>query len=93
MPTSRPIPFQGEVLFPLTSLSDRRETVDIFELTVPLETNIKNARAQKLTKYEHFITEITTYRDVSVQPFEISLRGYVSPSNLYIKELNLCHKL
>ncbi len=43
--------------------------MDIFELTVPLETNIKNANTQKI-KYEHFITDITT-RDVSIYPFKI----------------------
>ena len=36
------------------------EKMDIFELTVPLEPNIKNANAQKMNKYEHFITDITT---------------------------------
>ena len=46
------------------------EKMDIFELTVSLETNIKNANTQKMNKYEHFITNITT-RDVSVHPFEI----------------------
>ena len=54
--------------------------MDIFELTVPLETNFKNANSQKMNKYEHFITDITT-RDVSVHPFEIGSRGYISPSN------------
>ena len=56
------------------------EKIDFFELTVPLETNIKNANTQKMNKYKHFITDITT-RDVSVHPFEISSRGYISPSN------------
>ena len=37
--------------------------MDIFELTVPLEKNIKDANTQKMNKYEHFITDITT-RDV-----------------------------
>jgi len=36
------------------------EKMDIFELTVPLETYMKNAKAQKMNKYEHFITEKTT---------------------------------
>ena len=54
--------------------------MDIFELTVPLKTNIQNANTQKMNKYEHFITDITT-RDVSLHPFEISSRGYISPSN------------
>ena len=56
------------------------EKIDFFELTVPLETNVKNANTQKMYKYKHFITDITT-RDVSVHPFEISSRGYISPSN------------
>ena len=54
--------------------------MDNFELTVSLETNIKNANAQKMNRYEHFITDITT-RDVSVHRFEIGSRGYISPSN------------
>ena len=36
--------------------------------------------AQKMNKYEHFITDIAT-RDVSVHPFEIGSREYISPSN------------
>ena len=56
------------------------EKMDNFELTVSLETNIKNANAQKMNRYEHFITDITT-RDVSVHRFEIGSRGYISPSN------------
>ena len=44
--------------------------MDIFEITVPLETNIKNANAQKMNKHKHFITDIKT-RDVSVHSFEI----------------------
>ena len=87
MPTSRPIPFQEEVLFPphLLVTAEKpdlvmEEKMDIFELTVRLETNIKNANAQKMNKYEHFITDITT-RDVSVHPFESGSRGYISPSN------------
>ena len=56
------------------------EKMDNFELTVPLKTNIKNANTQKIKKCEHFITDITT-RDVSVDPFEIGSRGYISPSN------------
>ena len=54
--------------------------MDIFELTVPLETNSKNANTQKINRYEHFITDLTT-KDVSVHPFEIESRGYISVSN------------
>ena len=56
------------------------EEMDIFELTVPSETNIQNANTQKMNKYEHFITDIKT-RDVFVHPFEIGSSGYISPSN------------
>ena len=56
------------------------EKMDVFEFTVSLEINIQNANTQKMNKYEHFITDITA-RDVSVHPFEIGSRGYISPSN------------
>jgi len=54
--------------------------MDIFELTIPLETNIKNANTQKMNKHD-FITDITT-RDVSVgnrqkSPWKKSLRKKV----------------
>ena len=49
-------------------------------ITVQLETNILNANTLKMNKYEHFITDITT-RDVSVDPFEIASKGYISPLN------------
>ena len=44
----------------LVIIDRMEEKMDIFELTVPLETNIKNANTQKMNKYEHFITDITT---------------------------------
>ena len=48
----------------------RQETTNhIFELTVPLETNIQNAKL-KMNMYEDFITDITT-KDVSVHPLKI----------------------
>ena len=54
---------------PYLVIIDRmEEKMDIFKLSVPLGTNIKKANAQKLNKYEHFITYITT-RDVSVHLF------------------------
>ena len=54
--------FQGEVLSPspllvtaqkpdLVIIDIMEEKMDILELTVPLETNIKNANAQKMNKY------------------------------------------
>ena len=66
------------------------ENMNIFELPVPLETIIKNANTQMMNKYEHFITDITTW-NVSVHPFEIGSRGYISPSNK--ENLKKLHKL
>ena len=52
--------------------------MDIFELTVTLETNIKNANTQKI----NILSQIKkNSKDVSVHPFEIGSRGYISPSN------------
>ena len=62
----------------LVIIDRMEEKMDIFELAVPLETNIKNANTQKMNKYEQFITDIIT-RDVSVHPFENDSRGYISP--------------
>jgi len=42
----------------LVIINRMEEKMDIFELTVPLETKTKNANAQKMNKYEHFITDI-----------------------------------
>ena len=53
--------------------------MDIFEISLPLETIIQNANTQKMNKSEHFITDITT-RDVSVHPFDIGTREYISLS-------------
>ena len=74
----------------LVIINRMEKKMDIFELTVPLEKNIKDANTQKMNKYEHFITDITT-RDVSVHPFEIGSRGYISPSNK--ANLKKLHKL
>ena len=38
--------------------------------------NIKNANTQKMNKYEHSITDITT-KYVSVHPFKIGSTGYI----------------
>ena len=47
----------------LVIIDRMEEKMDIFELTAPVETNIKNANAQKMNKYAHFISDITTYRN------------------------------
>ena len=60
----------------------KEEKIDIFELTVPLETNIKNANTQKMNQYEHFITDVIS-GDVSVHPFEIGSRGDMNLKKLH----------
>ena len=99
MPTSRPIPFQGEVLFPpspppcdcrepdLVIINRMEEKKDILSLLSHWKQISKMPTL--MNKYEHFITDITT-RDVSVHPFEIDSRGYISPSNKAI--LKKLHK-
>ena len=62
-------------------LEKKTKTLAIFELTVPGETRIATAHRIKLQKYEHFESDIQTYR-VSVYPFEIgSHSGYISRDN------------
>ena len=62
-------------------LEKKTKTLAIFELTVPGETRIATAHKLKLQKYEHFESDIQTYR-VSVYPFEIgSHTGYISSDN------------
>ena len=51
----------------------------IFEMTVPLVTNILNVHTRK-NRYSHFIPDITS-ANVKVIPFEIGSRGYISPDN------------
>ena len=57
-----------------------QEEVNIFELTVPLEPNIKAANFRKTEKYSHMISDITSHK-VNLTPFEIGSRGYISPEN------------
>ena len=57
----------------LVIIGRMEEKMDSFELTVPLDTNIKNAST-------NILSQIIT-RDVSVHPFEIGSREYISPSN------------
>ena len=51
-------------------IDKKTKTLDIFELTVPGETRISTAHNLKFEKYQHFISDIQTYR-VSVHPFEV----------------------
>ena len=52
----------------------------IYELTVPLATNIDQRNAEKTQKYAPFITDITGYA-CTVNCFEVSSTGFISKRN------------
>ena len=62
-------------------IDKKAKSLEIFELTVPGESRISIAHNIKLRKYQHFESDIHTYK-VSVLPFEIgSNTGYISREN------------
>ena len=64
----------------ITILDKKNKTFNIFELTCPLEPNIKTRNQQKTDKYAHFLTDIEVLKP-TLNCFEIGSRGYVSPDN------------
>lgn len=88
----------------LVILNEESKEIYIFELTVPLETNISSAHSRKTEKYSHLYTDITLYTP-SILPFEIGSRGYISPNNkILLKKIhkfcspstsftNFCHNI
>ena len=74
----------------LVIIDKQRKSLNIFELTVPGETRISIAHNIKLQKYQHFCTDINSYK-VSVIPFEIgSHTGYITRENK--ESLKTLHK-
>ena len=68
----------------------RKKSVNIFELTVPGETRILEAHRIKTEKFQHFQSDIKSYK-VSVIPFEVgSHTGYISLEN--VSWVNAVHK-
>ena len=58
-----------------------RNSVHLYELTVPQESRIDEANRLKTNKYSHFLTDIRN-RNVSLHPFEIgSTTGHISDRN------------
>ena len=55
-------------------------SVNIFELTVPFETNIDSRHTFKCNKYAHFLTDITSITPY-LEAFEIGARGTITPAN------------
>lgn len=64
----------------LVIIDERKQEITIFELTVPLETNIETAHTQKQEKYSSLTQEMPD-KKVKIIPFEIGSRGYISRAN------------
>ena len=66
----------------MTNLSvEKAQTAEIFELTCPGEHRINTSYKPKSEKYEHFLTDITSFKP-SVTPFEIgSNTGFITSRN------------
>ena len=61
-------------------INKANKTVNIVELTVPFEGNIKQRNTDKTNKYAHFITDIKTHT-TTVTAFEVGSRGYLTSEN------------
>ena len=61
-------------------IDEKQKIMNIYELSVPFEQNIKKRRTEKSNKYAHFTTDCTGYR-CNVTAFEIGSRGYISTRN------------
>ena len=57
-----------------------KSTVNIFELTIPFETNIHSRHTYKVNKYAHYLTDITALTPY-LEAFEIGSRGTITPDN------------
>ena len=85
-------------------VNSSEKSISILELTVPYDTNITNANARKMDKYDQLRSDLQQKGyQVRLETFEISSRGLITKRNsnclseliqLKNKELkNLCHKL
>ena len=61
-------------------IDSAKKKLHIFELTVPLTTNIDQRNSEKSRKYAPFITDITGF-DCTVNCFEVSATGFISKRN------------
>ena len=61
-------------------IDNSKKILHIYELTVPLATNIDQRNAEKTQKYAPFITDITGYA-CTVNCFEVSSTGFISKRN------------
>ena len=58
-----------------------QSTVNIFELTIPFETNINARHVYKTNKYAHYLADITLLTP-HLEAFEIGSRGTITPDNM-----------
>ena len=56
------------------------KSINIFELTVPFETNVDKQHLYKTNKYSHLLTDITTLSS-TLEAFEVGSRGVITPNN------------
>ena len=61
-------------------IDSKNMTVNIFELTVPFESNIRSRNIYKNDKYAYLLTDIKSHT-TSVTAFEIGVRGFISKEN------------
>jgi hypothetical protein len=57
-----------------------QKTVNIVELPVPFEGNIKERNTYKTNKYAHFLTHIKTLKP-TITAVEVGVRGYLTTEN------------
>ena len=62
-------------------IDSAKKKLHIFELTVPLTTNIDQRNIEKSRKYAPFVTDITGH-DYTVNCFEVSSTGFISKRNI-----------
>ena len=61
-------------------IDSAKKKLHIFELTVPLTTNIDQRNIEKSRKYAPFVTDISGH-DCTVNCFEVSSTGFISKRN------------
>ena len=61
-------------------IDNKEKTINLFELTVPIEHNIDIRHQEKSDKYSHFLTDCSGFK-CNVTAFEIGSRGYISTRN------------
>ena len=69
-------PFKPDI----TITDKKTKTFNIFELTCPMEPNIKKRNKEKTEKYSHFLSDIDCYSP-TLCCFEVGSRCYISPDN------------